>query len=127
MSDEANRILVVDDDEDIRATVADELESAGYAVEQAENGVAALASVDRRRPHLILLDMRMPVMDGWAFAAEFHRRYGPDTPIVVFTAAPDARARALEVGAAAWLPKPFELDDLLAVIGRSIGQSPEKS
>ena len=71
------RVLVVDDEADIRATVSAMLEIEGYDVDEAANGADALhARRGARRPDLILLDMRMPVLDGWGFASELRRR-GP--------------------------------------------------
>ena len=75
-------VLVVDDEADIRATVSAMLEIEGYEVAEASNGADALVMLEKRRPDLILLDMRMPVLDGWGFAAELRRR-GHRTPIVV--------------------------------------------
>jgi CheY-like chemotaxis protein len=69
-------------------------------------------------PGLIMLDMRMPGMNGWEFAREFRARYGRAAPIVVVTAAENARARAAEVEAEEWLSKPFEIDDVLRIIAR---------
>ena len=70
----ARPILVVDDDPEILAMLRDFLESEGLAVRTASNGAEALEALDDVVPALILLDMRMPVLDGWAFAARFHER-----------------------------------------------------
>ena len=109
------RVLVVDDEPDIRATVSAMLEIEGYAVEEAMNGADALAVVERDPPDLIILDMRMPVLDGWGFAAELRRR-GHSTPIVVMTAARDAARWAGEIAAAAFIAKPFGYDDLIQAV-----------
>jgi len=109
------RILVVDDEPDIRATVAAMLEIEGYAVAEAANGADALHVIAERPPDLILLDMRMPVLDGWAFASELRRR-GHKTPIVVMTAARDAASWAAEIAAAAFISKPFGFDDLIGAV-----------
>jgi len=109
-------ILVVDDDPDLREVVADFLRMKRYDVMLAANGLEALEWIARRVPDLILLDMRMPVMNGWEFARSFRERYGGGCPIVVFTAAADTQARAKEVDAAAWVPKPFEVNQLYAAI-----------
>ena len=74
------RVLIVDDEPDIRATVSAMLEIEGYDVSEAANGADALQVFEERAPDVILLDMRMPVMDGWQFA-EAHRPYpGPHSP-----------------------------------------------
>ena len=110
-------ILVVDDDPTILATVSETLDLEGYPVVTATNGAEALAAVERDRPSVVLLDMRMPVLDGWGFIRALHER-GISLTVVVMTAASDARRWAREIGAQAVLPKPFELDDLLAAIQR---------
>ncbi len=109
------RVLVVDDEADIRATVSAMLEIEGYDVDEAANGADALQAVEQRPPDLILLDMRMPVLDGWGFASELRRR-GHRTPIVVMTAARDAARWAREIAAAAFVAKPFGMDDLIAAV-----------
>ena len=109
------RVLVVDDEPDIRATVAEMLQLEGYAVEEAANGADALLSIERRLPDLILLDMRMPVLDGWGFAAELNDR-ALKIPIVVMTAARDASRWAAEIAAQASLSKPFGFDDLIRTV-----------
>ena len=111
-------VLVVDDDDQIRSLVRATLEEEGFPVAEAGDGRAALEMAATVDPCLILLDMRMPVMDGWAFAAAYRERFAQRAPVVVMTAARDARAWADEVGADGVLPKPFDLDDLDAVVRR---------
>ncbi|MEA2641308.1 MAG: hypothetical protein QOF51_2702 [Chloroflexota bacterium] len=111
-------VLVVDDDPDIREAVGRALEAEGYAVATARNGAEALAIVERELPDLVLLDMRMPVMDGWAFARAVEERSLP-LVICVMTAATDAQVRAREINAAYVLSKPFDLEELLAVVERA--------
>ena len=84
----------------------------------AEHGAAALQIVASTTPAVILLDMRMPVMDGWEFAQAYRERPGPRAPIIVFTAARDAAERASEIWADAHLAKPFSLDDLIELVER---------
>jgi CheY-like chemotaxis protein len=110
-----HHVLVVDDDPLIREVVAEMLDLEGYAVETAANGQEALAAVRRSEPRVVLLDMRMPVLDGWGFAQAIHQR-GQQLPIVVMTAAHDAARWARDVGAQRVLPKPFELADLLSAV-----------
>jgi CheY-like chemotaxis protein len=113
----ADHVLVVDDDPNIVAAVRDGLEFEGYRVTTASNGVEALRHVETDPPALILLDMRMPGMNGWEFA-ERYRSTGIAAPVVVMTAAADARQWADQIQADALLPKPFTLDDLFATVGR---------
>jgi CheY-like chemotaxis protein len=111
-------VLVVDDDATIRQFIEMALSDQGYRVLTAENGQEALEIILRSRPGLILLDMRMPVMDGWGFAEAYRAAPPPHVPIVVLTAARDAEASAREIAADAWLAKPFDLRDLLGLIQR---------
>ena len=110
-------ILVVDDDPAIRETVASVLEMEGYAHVLARDGLEALEIAERVKPSAVLLDMRMPVLDGWGFAREARRR-GHRFPIVVMTAAENARRWCEEIGGDACVPKPFEIDDLIKTIDR---------
>ena len=110
-------ILIVEDDPEILGTVADILEFEGYEVERASNGLEALRIIEQVRPRLVLLDMRMPVLDGWDFAKALEQR-NIYVPILVMTAAADARRWAQEIGAAGYLAKPFDLSDLLSVVAR---------
>ena len=109
-------VLVVDDDPDIVEVVSLVLEMSGYRVSRAHDGRSALRMLEHGLPRLILLDMRMPVMDGWAFARELRARYGHQVPILVMTAAEDARLRAREVQAEDVLCKPFDVDALLSAV-----------
>jgi two-component system, chemotaxis family, chemotaxis protein CheY len=111
-------VLVVDDDEIILAAVSGFLVQEGFNVETATNGSEALECVERARPHVVLLDMRMPVLDGWAFASALRER-DIALRIVVMTAAQDARRWAEEIGAQAYLAKPFDLDDLIVIVQRA--------
>jgi CheY-like chemotaxis protein len=117
----AHTILVVDDDTAIRDVVAEVLEDEGYRVARAASGAEALDQLDTLQPDLVVLDMRMPIMNGWEFAQELASRSGMQTPILVMTAAVDAAQRAEEIGAAATLNKPFDLDELLSVVSRLTG------
>ena len=110
-------ILVVDDDPSIRSTVSDVLDLEGYRVLTAANGAEALRQVEQSVPALVLLDMRMPIMDGWSFARALASR-GMRVRILVMTAADNARAWAEEIGADGYVAKPFDLTDLIAAIER---------
>jgi len=110
------RILVVDDDESIRQIVSIFLTDEGYEVASVANGQVALDIVYEFRPHIILLDLRMPVMDGWQFVRCYRAAPGPHAPIVAFVAALHAEAERDEIGAAGLLAKPFDLEDLLNAV-----------
>ena len=113
----SHTVLVVDDDPEIREIVSEVLGSEGYTVVTANNGLEALAVLEKVQPCAVLLDMRMPVMDGWGFAKEAKARGHDNIPVVVMTAARDARTWAAEIGARRFVPKPFDLDVLLQSVG----------
>jgi len=108
-------VLVVDDDPAIRDAVRDALEAMGMRVTTASDGAEALDRVLNEEPCVVLLDMRMPVMDGWGFARAMRDR-GMDLPVVVMTAAADARRWANEIGAMGVVAKPFALSELISAV-----------
>lgn len=111
------KILIVEDDQDILFALSCLLEDEGYTVQVAANGFIALEILRTLGlPDLILLDMIMPVMNGWQFALEFRALYDHHCPIIVMTAAVDAQQRAFDVGAVGWIAKPFVLERLLKMI-----------
>lgn len=110
-------ILVVDDDPDLREFLRLTLTSMGFEVTSAANGREALDVLEGYDPDLILLDMKMPVMDGWEFCRTLEGR-DARPPIVVLTAAPDPACRAAEAHADGWLGKPFEYEDLEMAVRR---------
>jgi two-component system, OmpR family, response regulator MprA len=114
------RILVADDDAVIREAVTEILEIEGYRVLTAADGLEALRLLRQDPPALLILDMRMPGLNGWEVAAEM-RSLAIDVPILVMTAARDARAWAAEVAASAYLAKPFELQALVDAVERLSG------
>jgi chemosensory pili system protein ChpA (sensor histidine kinase/response regulator) len=118
--DPGDRILVVEDDDDIREVVEEVLSSEGYRVDVAKDGLDALGKLDGAAgPPLILLDMMMPRMDGETFLRALRDRPAlADASVVVISgnAAVREKARALQV--AGCLVKPFELDELLGLIRR---------
>jgi CheY-like chemotaxis protein len=121
MSDLARprRVLVVDDDEQLRYVLSETMTEDGYEVQAASNGREAIAIMQSWHPDLIVLDLMMPVMDGAAFRQE-QLRLGLDdgVPLIVLSAAREMASLAERVGAAAAVPKPFELDELLATVER---------
>jgi len=111
------RVLVVDDDASIRELLSTVLEDDGYEVVPAANGEDALAVCARWRPDVIVLDLMMPVMDGWTFAKRLRER--DDIPIVVLSAANDLERHAKSVGAIEVIGKPFDLDQLIPKVARA--------
>lgn len=121
MIDAAPDVLVVDDDPDMVTIMRIMLDDSGYQVRCARNGKEALESVAEKMPAVVLLDMLMPVMDGWQCARELRARYGREVPIVVVTAAEHAGARADQMGGADdVLAKPFEMAELLRIVARYV-------
>ena len=115
------RVLVVDDDDTYRELIEAALGDEGYDVSGAPNGAAALEIVGRYRPHLILLDLRMPGQDGRAFAKAYRRRRGPKAAVALVTAARDPAVEAARLGASAFLAKPFDLGHLINLVARLAG------
>jgi CheY-like chemotaxis protein len=109
-------VLVVDDDDSIRQIVRLCLEDEGYAIVEAPNGAEALDRVERHEVSLILLDLRMPVMDGREFARLYQAGPGPHAPIVAFVAALNPERECSDLETAGILPKPFDLEDLLHAV-----------
>ncbi|HTE84555.1 MAG TPA: response regulator [Dehalococcoidia bacterium] len=119
-------ILVVDDDIGIRTTMTRILEDAGHLVYSATDGLDALAALDGLFPALILLDLAMPRMDGWAFVAELERlELRSKIPVVVLTADGRAQGKAEQLHAEGYLPKPFNVEHLLEIVARRIRPSTE--
>ena len=116
------RVLVVEDDQPILGLVIDVLREEGYDVTGANDGASALVAIEREPPDLIVLDMRLPVMNGWDVAVALRRREIA-IPLLVMTAAQDARLWATEVGAIGYLAKPFDVEDLIREVRRAL--SPE--
>lgn len=115
----AHRILVVDDDADIRETLVEVLEDAGHETISAANGIEALERLrsSDAPPCLILLDLMMPVMDGRTFREEQLKDPAlAAIPIVVLSAFRDASETAAAMQAQAHLPKPVSLAELVRVV-----------
>ena len=114
-------ILVVDDELAIRKGLAAMLEGTGYSVRTARDGIAALGAVRARRPDLVLLDVMMPLMDGFA-VCERIRQFDRDLPIVFLTAkdADEDQVRGLEVGADDFVSKSSDSAVLLVRIRKAL-------
>ena len=110
-------VLVVEDERDLRDTVAEVLECEGYHVAKAADGLEALQLARATPPCLILLDLMMPVMNGWQVmeALGGDRRLS-STPVVIVSASHDPPP-----GARGFLAKPFQIDELVAIVLRFAG------
>lgn len=127
------RVLVVEDDRHLRSVVVEALADEGYEVVSAASGMEALSllgppaggrtlgTTHGFSPHVILLDMRMPVMDGPAFAQEYRRRPQPLAPIIVLTASTTLAAAAEALGPVEVIAKPFNVAHLLERVASVLG------
>lgn len=117
------RVLVVDDEPQVVWMLQFGLEADGYETIAARDGVAALEAVRAHRPNVVLLDVMMPVLDGWSVLETLRSLPERDRPRVVVLSARasrDDRAKAEELGADAFVAKPFNVDDVLGVV-RELG------
>ena len=113
------RVLVVDDEPQVVWMLQFSLEAEGYQTSAAGDGRVALDEMRRLRPDLILLDIMMPVMDGWSVLESVKALPEWERPRVIVLSARSTlrdRAKAAELGADAFVSKPFNLDDLLAIV-----------
>src|SRR2546427_9804725 len=111
------RLLVVDDDEDIQVLLKSVLESEDYEVITAGDGLVALNELEKSTPDLILLDLMMPRMDGYAFAKELRQRGRQSSiPIIVLSADVNAKHKVEQMGADSYITKPFDIGNLLGKI-----------
>ena len=115
----SRRVLVVEDDEAIRSLLCSALAEQGFEVMVAPEGGAGLRLATLHRPHVILLDMRLPGMDGAAFARAYRQMPGPHAALIVLTAmgAADEALHSVELAKAdGFVAKPFDLDVLVEIV-----------
>jgi CheY-like chemotaxis protein len=108
-------ILVVDDDEPTRTIMAEILEEEGYVAEVAADGVEGLQAVEALAPDLVVTNITMPVMDGQALTEVLHEQE-TETPVVMVSASSKGEQIAEQSGAAAFVEKPFEIDELVDTV-----------
>ncbi|MFN0145880.1 MAG: response regulator [Dehalococcoidia bacterium] len=113
-------ILVVEDELHLRRMMRRLLEREGYRVYDAPDGLAALEAVETDPPDVIILDYKMPVLDGGGFLAERRRRGIPETPVILVSASPEARDLSERFGCDGLLTKPFGAQVLLAAVARTL-------
>lgn len=115
----ATSVLVVDDEPQVVWMLRFSLEAEGYQTISAGDGRDALDQIRRHRPKVVLLDIMMPVMDGWSVLEELRTLAAGERPRVVVVSARAStrdREKAIELGADAFVAKPFNVDDLLDVV-----------
>jgi len=126
----ARKVLVIDDTRNIQIMLRDFLESQGFEVEIAGDGVEAFSLIEKLQPDLILLDIMMPNMDGYQFISQL--RKASDLPVIMITAKQQEAdiVHGFELGADDYITKPFKLRELLmrmrAVLRRSTPKEEEK-
>jgi DNA-binding response OmpR family regulator len=122
------KILVVEDEPGIRLSLSDELESTGYQVFTAGDGETALALAGREKPDLILLDLMLPVLDGYEVCKRLRMR-GDKTPIIMLTVKDKEidKVLGLELGADDYMTKPFSLRELTARVKAVFRRTEERS
>ncbi|MDP8924626.1 MAG: response regulator [Chloroflexota bacterium] len=116
-ADQDKTVLVVDDDPDTLWMLSHAFQDEGYAVETAAHGLEALYKACRRMPDVVVLDLRMPVMDGRKFIAAWRRVTSTAAVPIVAISAHERRLTAEELGVQAFLPKPFRLSALIDAVG----------
>ena len=118
-SEAGTSVLVVDDEPQVVWVLQFSLEAEGFTTFAAKNGLEALSEIATHHPRLMVLDIMMPTMDGWAVLEELMKLPSEERPRVVIVSALSTlrdRARAAELGADAYVPKPFNVEDLIDVL-----------
>lgn len=115
-------VLIVEDDADLRQTIKWMLEDEGFSVETAGDGREALDQATRRKPSLVLLDMGLPIIDGFGVAAGLHQAYGDSIKILTLTADGRAAEKSQRIGAIGYLHKPFDLDALITAVEEALAR-----
>jgi len=107
----------------VRASLAEVLESEGYVVDQARNGIEAVSRTIQHQPDLVLLDLNMPQWDGWTAFSQLDR-VEPLLPIIVITARPNQYEKAVRLGVDAFMEKPLDFHVLLAAVASLVKEDP---
>src|SRR5437016_3118712 len=115
------RVLVVEDDSDYAFLLATLLRREGYTAVIAQDGLHALQRIFTEQPDLIVLDLHLPLLDGYDVLEEL-RAHQPETAVIVVSGAPDAKSRARAAGATAVLTKPLDIDDFLGTVATIVPQ-----
>jgi DNA-binding response OmpR family regulator len=132
LSERRPRVLIADDEEDLRLILRTNLEAEGFEVLTASNGQEALEVIEKEKPDVVLLDVMMPVMDGWEVLTKLASDPTEPTRVMLVTAkaATVDRLQGWELGADDYLTKPFDLDVLIKrireVSARSAAETRER-
>jgi len=116
-------ILVVDDEEALRSVLSSELSGEGYQVETASDGDEAISTIQNKKFDLILLDIKMPKVDGFE-VLKFIKKTHPGVKVIMLTAFADLKnaIESKKLGAEDFISKPYDLVDLLTTIERVLGE-----
>ncbi len=117
----ARPILVDDDDDDVRRIVLETLEAEGWVVLAAPDGQQAIEQAVWQAPALVVLDVTLPVLDGYGVAGALRAAHGARLPILEMSGDGQVASKAQRIGAFAYLRKPFDLDDLVTAVRRGLG------
>jgi two-component system response regulator AtoC len=119
LAESQRSVLVVDDEQDIRALLKDLLSQEGYAVRVAKSGAEAIEAIGKNLPDLVMMDVQLPDQDGIGVLRQLKREH-PELEVIVMTAfgGSSTAIKAMEHGAYDYVTKPFEIDDLLATLNR---------
>ncbi len=126
----SKKILIVDDDPDVRLGLHVRLAANGYETSFASDALTAIAEARKRQPDLIILDLGLPAGDGFVVMERLGRLASLSVIPIIVVSARDTRAnhdRAIKAGATAFLQKPVDNEELLAVIRRALGEAAEES
>jgi len=119
-----SKVLIVDDEPDVLLLLRVNLEAAGYQTVLAADGETALIKIDESQPDVVLLDIMMPVMDGWGVLRALAERDRAPRVVVVSAKSSDRDiVRALTAGALDYVTKPFDPDDLVEIVARTVNES----
>lgn len=124
-SNHRKRVLVADDDPLVRGSLAAVLESEGFLVVEAENGIETVSHAVQCHPDLVLLDLNMPRLDGWAAFAKLDR-VRPLVPVIVITARPHQYKEAVRLGVDAFMEKPLNIPNLVRAIKRLTSEDEQR-
>ena len=121
----SQRVLIVDDEPDVLLLLRIELEAEGYETLLAADGETAIRRILEERPDIVLLDVMMPVIDGWGVLQRL-AEHGSDVRVIVLSAKASEGdvAHALELGAHEYVTKPFEPAALLATVAHVLSSAP---
>ena len=124
----SKKILIIEDDPGIQMSLEDEFESEGYIVYTADDGEEGLEMVEEQKPDLIILDVMLPILDGYEVCKKL-KREGDNTPIIMLTVKDKEidKVLGLELGADDYVTKPFSLRELLALVKTLFRRTEERS